>query len=57
MTETDARIGSGIRGHREAGCTAAAAQSLPHAAVVVTVFPDRMERYFSTELFAPYCER
>lgn len=23
-------------------------------AVVVTVFPDRMERYFTTELFAPY---
>lgn len=23
-------------------------------AVIVTVFPDRMERYFSTELFAPY---
>lgn len=25
-------------------------------AVVVTVFPDRMERYFSTELFAPYLQ-
>jgi cysteine synthase A len=23
-------------------------------AIVVTVFPDRMERYFSTELFAPF---
>jgi cysteine synthase A len=23
-------------------------------AQVVTVFPDRMERYFTTELFAPY---
>lgn len=25
-------------------------------AIVVTVFPDRMERYFSTELFAPFLE-
>jgi cysteine synthase A len=24
------------------------------AAQVVTVFPDRMERYFTTELFKPY---
>jgi cysteine synthase A len=24
------------------------------AAQVVTVFPDRMERYFTTELFAPF---
>jgi hypothetical protein len=23
----------------------------------VTVFPDRMERYFSTELFAPFTQR
>ncbi len=29
-----------------------AVQDLPAGAVVVTVFPDRMERYFSTELFS-----
>jgi cysteine synthase A len=29
-----------------------AAQKLPPAATLVTVFPDRMERYFSTELFS-----
>jgi cysteine synthase A len=29
-----------------------AAQKLPPAATIVTLFPDRMERYFSTELFA-----
>ena len=29
-----------------------AAQRLGEGAQVVTVFPDRMERYFSTELFA-----
>ncbi len=31
-----------------------AARRLPAGANVVTVFPDRMERYFTTELFAPY---
>lgn len=31
-----------------------AAAQLPLDARVVTVFPDRMDRYFSTELFAPY---
>ncbi|MCU0724251.1 MAG: cysteine synthase family protein [Planctomycetes bacterium] len=31
-----------------------AARQLPPDSVIVTVFPDRMERYFSTELFAPY---
>lgn len=30
-----------------------AARHLPPGARIVTVFPDRMERYFSTELFAP----
>ena len=30
------------------------AQELGPAAQVVTVFPDRMERYFTTELFAPF---
>ena len=30
------------------------AQKLGPGATVVTVFPDRMERYFTTELFAPY---
>jgi cysteine synthase A len=30
------------------------ARKLGPDAVVVTVFPDRMERYFTTELFAPY---
>ena len=30
---------------------ASAARRLGPAANVVTVFPDRMERYFSTELF------
>jgi cysteine synthase A len=35
-------------------CAAAAvAKRLGPAANVVTVFPDRMERYFSTELFSP----
>ena len=34
----------------------AAAPRLDPAAAVVTVFPDRMERYFSTELFSPYTE-
>jgi len=29
-----------------------AARNLPANAVILTVFPDRMERYFSTELFA-----
>jgi cysteine synthase A len=29
------------------------ARELPAGAQVVTVFPDRMERYFTTELFAP----
>ena len=31
-----------------------AAQSLPPDATIVTVFPDRMERYFSTDLFSIY---
>lgn len=31
-----------------------AAQKLPPKSYVVTVFPDRMERYFSTELFEPF---
>lgn len=31
-----------------------AAQSLGEDARVVTVFPDRMERYFTTEMFRPY---
>ena len=31
-----------------------AARRLGPEALVVTVFPDRMERYFSTELFRPY---
>ena len=31
-----------------------AAQRLGSEAAVVTVFPDRMERYFSTELFRPF---
>lgn len=31
-----------------------AAARMPADARVVTVFPDRMERYFSTELFQPY---
>lgn len=35
---------------------AAIAQRLGPDAQVVTVFPDRMERYFSTELFAPLRE-
>jgi len=30
------------------------ARELGPAARVVTVFPDRMERYFTTELFAPF---
>jgi len=30
------------------------AKKLGPGSVVVTVFPDRMERYFTTELFAPY---
>ncbi len=30
------------------------AEQLPKDAVIVTVFPDRMERYFTTELFAPF---
>ncbi len=30
------------------------ARKLGPESVVVTVFPDRMERYFTTELFAPY---
>jgi cysteine synthase A len=34
--------------------TAAAAVRLGPGEVAVTVFPDRMERYFSTELFNPY---
>ena len=29
-----------------------AAKQLPPDAIIVTVLPDRMERYFSTELFA-----
>jgi cysteine synthase A len=33
-----------------------AARRLPAGAPVVTVFPDRMERYFSTELFAGLAE-
>ncbi len=32
----------------------AARQIGDHSAQVVTVFPDRMERYFTTELFQPY---
>lgn len=32
----------------------AAARSLPRESYIVTVFPDRMERYFSTELFEPF---
>lgn len=35
---------------------AAIAARLGPDAVVVTVFPDRMERYFSTELFAPFAD-
>ena len=31
-----------------------AAEQLPRGAIIVTVFPDRMERYFTTELFAPF---
>jgi hypothetical protein len=31
-----------------------AAQALAPDSYVVTTFPDRMERYFSTELFDPY---
>jgi cysteine synthase len=31
-----------------------AARRLPAHANIVTVFPDRMERYFTTELFRPY---
>jgi cysteine synthase A len=31
-----------------------AAARLPPEARIVTVFPDRMERYFTTELFAPF---
>lgn len=31
-----------------------AAQMLPPESYIVTVFPDRMERYFSTELFEPF---
>lgn len=31
-----------------------AAAQLPADACVVTVFPDRMDRYFSTELFGPF---
>jgi cysteine synthase A len=34
-----------------------AAEMLGDGARIVTVFPDRMERYFSTELFSPYKER
>ena len=30
------------------------AQKLGGNSTIVTVFPDRMERYFTTELFAPY---
>ena len=33
---------------------AAARDHLAPGARVVTVFPDRMERYFTTELFGPY---
>jgi len=33
-----------------------AAEMLGPGARIVTVFPDRMERYFSTELFAPFKE-
>lgn len=32
----------------------AARESLRPGAAIVTVFPDRMERYFTTELFRPY---
>jgi len=32
----------------------AAARTLPPDSYVVTVFPDRMDRYFSTELFEPF---
>jgi hypothetical protein len=31
-----------------------AAKSLPPGSHLVTVFADRMERYFSTELFEPF---
>ena len=31
-----------------------AAERLKIAGNIVTVFPDRMERYFTTEMFAPY---
>ncbi len=31
-----------------------AAERLPRDAAIVTVFPDRMERYFTTELFTPF---
>ena len=31
-----------------------AAEKLGIADPIVTVFPDRMERYFTTEMFAPY---
>lgn len=34
-----------------------AAEILGDGARIVTVFPDRMERYFSTELFAPFKEQ
>lgn len=34
-----------------------AATRLPPHARIVTVFPDRMERYFTTELFAPFVSR
>jgi cysteine synthase A len=34
-----------------------AAEMLGDGARIVTVFPDRMGRYFSTELFSPYKER
>jgi cysteine synthase A len=40
------------------GAAIAAAKSLGDAqAQIVTVFPDRMERYFTTELFAPYTKK
>lgn len=32
----------------------AAAKTMPNESFVVTVFPDRMDRYFSTELFGPF---
>jgi cysteine synthase len=53
MTRRLIRLGFPVGPSSGLNYTAAleAARRLPPAATVVTVFPDRMERYFSTELF------